>query len=332
MKNKLKKYASFLLILTLVFCFVGCGSKKSNDSNSKSYDGTVKLGFTTWIGYAPLFVAKEKGLFKKNGAEVDIQIIESAGDIKAAAIAKRIDGFANTIDTVTMAAGAGLDCVQVLALDTSDGGDGIVANSKYKSLKDLKGKQVALDTTGGPSLFYFNYLIDQEGLTMDDFDVKNMSSGDAGSAFAGGSVDAAVTWEPWLSKAKESDFGTVLRSSDEDPGVIADTLCFNKEFIKKYPDTVQAIVDSWFDALDYIKKNPEESYKIMADSQGMTVDDFKEQLNCVTYYDKDKNNEYFGNKEINEIVKQASDLWVKLKFIDKNIDADSIIDESFVTK
>lgn len=331
MKARIKRSLSFVLTVILLLCIVGCGSKKTS-SNSKSYDGTVKLGFTTWIGYAPLFVAKEKGLFKKNGVDVDLQVIESAGDIKAAAISGRINGFANTVDTVVMASGAGLDFVQVLALDTSDGGDGVVANSKYSSLKDLKGKEIALDTTGGPSLFYFNYLIDKEGLTMDDFDVKNMSSGDAGSAFVGGSVDAAVTWEPWLSKAKATDFGTVLNSSDENPGVIADTLCFDRKFIKQYPDTVQAIVNSWFDALDYIDKNPEESYEIMADSQGMTLDEFKDQLKVVTYYDKKRNEEYFGNKEINDIAQQASDLWVKLKFIDKDVDVSSIIDGSFVIK
>lgn len=349
--KKFGRLISLLCVLSLfVLSFAGCGNKETTgdssstaaatttatatDSNSASakYDDTVKLAFTTWIGYAPLFVAKEKGIFEKNGVDVDIHVIESAGDIKAAAMAGQVEGLAETADTATMAAGAGLDIVQVLALDTSNGGDGVVSKKEYNLLSDLKGKKVALNTTGGASLFYFSYLIDAIGMTMDDFDIQNMSSGDAGSAFVGGKVDAAVTWEPWLTNAKKTDFGKVLASSADAPGVIVDTLAFNREFTKKYPGTVQAVVDSWFDALEYIKSNPDDSYKIMADSQSMTVEDFKAALPSVTYYTKDMNQEYFSSGKINEICQKASDLWVKMKFIDSGVNIDSIIDKSFIIK
>ena len=40
--------------------------------------GTLKLGMTTWVGYGPLFLAKDLGYFKENGLDVDISIIEGA--------------------------------------------------------------------------------------------------------------------------------------------------------------------------------------------------------------------------------------------------------------
>lgn len=344
--KKMSKILALVFVLSLMMVsFTGCGSKEAAEESTAAgsstsaetgtaegakYDETVKLSFTTWIGYAPFFVAKEKGLYEKNGAKVDLHVIESAGDIKAAAMAGQVQGLAETADTAIMAAGAGLDFVQVLALDTSNGGDGVVSKKEYNSLSDLKGKKVALNTTGGASLFYFNYLLDKQGMTMEDFNIQNMSSGDAGSAFVGGKVDAAVTWEPWLTNAKKTDFGKVLASSTEAPGVIIDTLAFNRDFIKKYPGTVQAIVKSWFDALDYIKANPEEAYKIMADSQNLSIDDFKATLPSVTYYDKAKNQEYFKSGQFKEICQKASDLWTKMKFIDKGVQVDSYIDDSYI--
>lgn len=347
--KKLWKLIPVLCSLALILgMFAGCGNKEAAGESTAApsteasasttpgsaagamYDGTVNLSFTTWIGYAPFFVAKEKGLYEKNGADVELKVIESAGDIKAAAMAGQVQGLAETADTAIMAAGAGLNFVQVLALDTSNGGDGVVSKKEFNSLQDLKGKKVALNTTGGASLFYFNYLIDAVGMTMEDFNIQNMSSGDAGSAFVGGKVDAAVTWEPWLTNAKNTDFGKVLASSTDAPGVIIDTLAFNKDFVSKYPGTVQAIVKSWFDALDYIKANPDDAYKIMADSQGLSIEDFKATLPSVTYYDQAKNKEYFESGDFKKICQMASDLWVKMKLIDSGVEVDSYIDDSFI--
>jgi NitT/TauT family transport system substrate-binding protein len=33
----------------------------------------LRIGYLTWVGLGPLFVAKEKGLFAKEGVEVELQ-------------------------------------------------------------------------------------------------------------------------------------------------------------------------------------------------------------------------------------------------------------------
>ena len=344
-----KKFLALLLVGVLSVCsLAGCGSsgntsdstssKESADSedsgSTTTYDGTVSIAFTTWVGYAPLFIAKEKGIFEKNGVDMDLRIIESAGDIKTAVASNSIQGYAMTVDTIVMGMGAGLDTTQVLALDTSCGGDGVVCKSEYNSLSDLKGKKVALDTSGGASLFYYYYLLEEEGLTMDDFDIQNMSAGDAGSAFVGGSVDAAVTWEPWLTNAKNTDFGKVLCDSTETPGVICDTLCFNTEFIEKYPDTVQAICDSWFEALEMLNAEDthDECMDIMAASLGMTREELDSVIDTVEFYDADKNAEYVGKGELQKMSEYAAKVWYDLKLVDNEVDCSKAVDTQFVSK
>ena len=78
-----------------------------------------------------------------------------------------------------------------------------------------------------------------------------MKAGDAGSAFVAGKVDAAVTWEPWLSKAKETPFGHVLLSSDKTPGIIVDSLAFKPDFLKKRGADVKKIVAAWNEAVEF---------------------------------------------------------------------------------
>ena len=328
-----KLAAIFTALLTCAsLVLTGCGGKQSassGESDGGVYKDKIAIGCTTWIGYAPLHLAVEKGFFKDEGLDVEMRVIESAGDIKSAMKAGQIKGMAQTIDTEVMAQSSGINLTEVQPLCNSNGGDGIVAKKEYNSLADLKGKTIALNTTGGASLFWFNTLLEQQGMTMQDFDVKNMSAGDAGSAFVGGQVDAAVTWEPWLSKANETDFGKTLVTSKQSPGVIVDALCFDKDFAAKNPKTVQAIIKGWLKAVQYAKEHPDEAYPIMAESQHMTPAEFKEQLNNIQYYDEDMTKDYLVGGKMAEMAQKASDLWIKMKLMTEPVKGTDIVDASF---
>lgn len=303
-----------------------------------AYDGKVVLAHSSWIGFVPLDLAAEKGFFKDHGADVEIQYIESKSDSKSALAAGKIQGIATSLDTVIMSSAAGIDSQVVLAMDTSSGGDGLIAKDEYKSFTDLKGKTIALDTTGGASFFWFNYLLKQEGLTADDFDVQSMGSGDAGAAFVAGQVDAAMTWQPWLDKAEDTDFGGVLLNSKDYPGIIVDALCLDTQFVADYPATVQAIVDGWYDALDYMKSDPDDAYAIMDKALGN--DDVAatqtSMENEVTFYDEKGNLDYFGTPEakgeIYDISDFAAQLWVDTKMVDAKADIDHVLNGGFLKR
>ena len=49
-----------------------------------------------------------------------------------------------------------------------------------------------------------------------------------------------------------------------------------RKFINEHPEQVQAMVDSWFATLDYIKANPDEAIAIMARRAGVSIDEYKE--------------------------------------------------------
>ena len=173
-------------------------------------------------------------------------------------------------------------------------------------------------------------------MTLKDFDVQSMSAGDAGAAFVAGKVDAAITWQPWLSKASNTEFGYTLMDSKASPGVIVDTFAMRKDFLKAHPEVAQAIVDGWYEALEFIKTNEDEAIAIMAKRLGEKPEALKKEMADVKFYDEAGNKVYFGTKEqpgdFYKIVKMASDLWMEVKLIDKPVDAASVIDGSFLTK
>jgi NitT/TauT family transport system substrate-binding protein len=296
----------------------------------------IKLGMSTWLGYAPLYLAKEKGFFKKQGVDVEIVVIESPADRRAAFAADKIQGMATTVDTHVMTAAAEnpIPVKQVLALDDSHGGDGIVAKKEIKTIKDLKGKTVAAQLGAGASYFWLNYVLLQNGMKITDLKMVDMKAGDAGSAFVAGKVDAAVTWEPWLSKAKETAFGHVLLSSDRTPGIIVDSLAFKPNFLKKRGGDVKRIIAGWFEAVKFAAANPIEADAIMAKFTGQKPEEFTKEKTGVRFYGEKENKDYFGTPKkpglLYTVTQRAADIWFELKLIKAKPKAADLIDGSFL--
>ena len=296
----------------------------------------IKLGMSTWLGYAPLYLAKEKGLFQKRGIEVEVVVIESPADRRAAFAADRIQGMATTVDTHVMTAAAEnpIPLKQVLALDDSHGGDGMVAKKEIKTIKDLKGKTVAAQLGAGASYFWLNYILSQNGMKLADLKTVDMKAGDAGAAFVAGKVDAAVTWEPWLSKAKDTPFGHVLLSSDQTPGIIVDSLAFKPDFLKKRGEDVKKIVAAWNEAVQFAAEKPAEADPIMAKFTGQKPEEFTKEKTGVRFYGQKENKEYFGTPQkpglLYKVTQRAADVWSQLKFIKTKPKATDLIDGSFL--
>ncbi|GHH99033.1 ABC transporter substrate-binding protein [Neobacillus kokaensis] len=332
------KKAGFLVFLSLLLMLAGCSGQTSTDGQKKEAKGektaAISLGVATWVGYGPLWIAEEKGFFTKNGVDVTLMKMESNTDRRTALAANRIQGFASTVDTHVVSAASNVDVVQVVALDESHGGDGIVAKKEIKSLKDLKGKKVAVQTDGGASFFWFLYLLKQEGIDFKDIDAQNMTAGDAGAAFVANKVDAAVTWEPWLTKAKNTKFGSVLMTSDVSPGVITSTIAMRRDFVKENPKAVKALVKSWFEAMEFYKTNKEEALEIMGKAMGQSPAELEESLKGIRLYDEEGNKNIFGTKEqpgeLHSLTKLGAEFWKEQKLIDHEPNVDELIDYSFV--
>ncbi|TGV72973.1 taurine ABC transporter substrate-binding protein, partial [Mesorhizobium sp. M2D.F.Ca.ET.145.01.1.1] len=60
--------------------------------------GAIRLGMTTWVGYGPLFLARDLGYFKEAGVDVDLKIIEESALYMAAVAGGDLDGAASTVD------------------------------------------------------------------------------------------------------------------------------------------------------------------------------------------------------------------------------------------
>jgi NitT/TauT family transport system substrate-binding protein len=85
--------------------------------------GSLKLAHSTWVGYGPFYIARDKGFFKEEGVDVEITIMEDTPIKMGALIAGQIDLVASTADEFPIYMKPGKMLRYVLAVDNSKGGD-----------------------------------------------------------------------------------------------------------------------------------------------------------------------------------------------------------------
>ncbi len=255
----------------------------------------VTLGMSGWTGFQPLKLAELAGIFKKNGVDIEIRFIPPVP--RSAALASgAINAAATTVDQHIVWTSAGIDTVQVALIDKSNGGDGLAVRNNISSVKELKGKTVNVDGPGTVQHFMLSYILEKNGLSIQDVIRVTMGAQPAAQAFVTGQSDAAVTYEPYLSTVRaKPDAGKILVTSKEYP-VVIDVLVFKRDFIARNPKIVKATVDSFFEALDMIKKEPAKAYELMGSTVKQPGEAFAKSAAFITWTDRQTNKEYYARE------------------------------------
>src|SRR3954466_14641319 len=222
----------------------------------------VTIAISGWTGFAPLTLAKEAGIFAKNGLDVTIKKVPQASRHLAIASGD-VQCAATTVETWVAWNANGVATTQLFQLDKSFGADGMVVRSGVSSIKDIKGKTVAASAPGTAPYFTLAWFLKKNGLSVKDVSVVNMEPGAAAQAFLAGQNDAAMTYEPYLSAVREKpDAGKIIATTLDYP-MIMDTFGCTPKFIADNDAAVKALTKSYFDALDMIKNDQAKAYEIM---------------------------------------------------------------------
>lgn len=293
----------------------------------------LTIAYSTWVGDGPFYIARDKGYFEENGLDVDLKIVDDESTFASLMGSGSVQALGHVIDREVINYSKGIDETVVLAYDQSSGGDGIVASEEIESPADLKGKTVALNKSS-TSYFYFLTVLEEAGLKEEDVTIKDMDADSAGTSFVQGQVDAAVTWEPWLTNANQRDGGHLLCSSADYPNTIVDVVTMSNSFLKDNPDAASGFVKAWNEAVKwYNDGNQEEGNKIMADGLSIDLDDFESQVKGVTWYAGDDLKKFFDNSSDNNIYSvadRAIGFWTERDLIGEKFDSSDFITADYI--
>lgn len=326
----MKKFQiGILIILAAVIGFL-VWTNISKKAEQPTTGQPIRIGLVPWIGHGLYYVANEKGFFANEKVNVEIVAIDDSGVGKQLLNTGRVEALSLTPETVVVLHDAGVKVRAVAMTDTSEGADGVIVTGNIKDFADLRDKKVAFEV-GSPSHFLLSYLLDQRGLTTKDLVVIDNPAPDAGTAFLTGNVDAAVTWEPWLSKANERRGGYLLANSKATP-ILPALPIFRVEVIESRPQDIKAMLRALFSAREWILSNQGEAVKIVAKNFNITEQEVRDQLPTFRWFSYQDNLSGFttGQYSPKNLIQSAGDLWLKLGLVKSEVNADELIDSSIL--
>ncbi len=288
----------------------------------------VAIGISGWTGFAPLTLAKEAGIFEKNGVKVEIKKIPqkdrhltiASGDIQCAA---------TTVETFLIWNASGVPIKQVVQLDMSYGADGMVVRKDIATIADLKGKTIAASAPGTSPYFVLAWMLRENGLTLDDVTIANLEPAAAAQAFVAGQNDAAMTYEPYLSTVRDNPEAGKIIATTLDYPVVTDAFGCTPEFIEANPEAVQAMVDSYYEALEMIETDQAKAYEIMGADVKQSGEEFGKSAAYLRWQGPEENKAFF-NGGIQDFSAKAGELLTEIGVIKDMPKIEDVIDTRFI--
>ncbi len=255
--------ASFLnRLLPVLFAavsFVIAAPKASAD------DKVLRVGTLKLIhGITPYFYEK----FAPPGYKIEVIPFESPTDGKNAVLTGTVDTCIHGIASFLLGAAAGEPIV--LVAGATNRGMAIVADAKsdIKTVKDLRGKRVAI-WPGSTQEVVILERLKAEGMSVKDIQAIRLSFSDMPSGLARGDIDAYVGAEPGPGISLANGSGRLVEYPYSTPiGSLNMILSASEKMIKENPERLKMIIEMHKKATDYAMAHPEEMVEVAMQKLG----------------------------------------------------------------
>jgi NitT/TauT family transport system substrate-binding protein len=313
---------AFRAVAAASFAFAFAGAAFAQDT-------PVAIGISGWTGFAPLTLAKEAGIFKKNGLDVSIKKIPQK-DRHLAIASGDIQCAATTVETWIVWNANGVATKQIFQMDKSYGADGMAVRADVSKIADLKGRKVAASAPGTAPYFTLAWMLKKNGLSVKDVSVVNLEPQAAANAFVTGQdIAAAMTYEPYLSSVRANPGAGRIIATTLDYPMVMDTFGCTPKFLADNAKAAQALTDSYFEAVEMIQRDPKKSFALMGADVKQTPEQFEGSQKYLRWQDKAANRRFFAG-EHQAFSKEAADLLLEIGIIKAIPDIASIVDTRFI--
>jgi NitT/TauT family transport system substrate-binding protein len=227
-------------------CLAGCGVADAQEQ-------TVRVGIARSTSNAAELMAIKRGYFKEAGIKLEWEDIDTTANVIALLAQNQYNIVAGGISAgIFNALEKNLPITMLSDRVSTPIGHNLMLRpdlkDTVKSFKDLKGKVVASNGQGSVSTYEVGKMLEREGLTIADVDLKIFPFPQMGLAFRNKAVDAAIVIPPFVWQLEEQGlaipFGNVDALVQPQPMTIA-VIMANTDWVKANPDLVQKYMLAW---------------------------------------------------------------------------------------
>jgi len=288
----------------------------------------LRIGSNLWTGYETLYLARDLGYY--NDQPIRLVDYPSGTEEVRAYRNKEIEGAGLSIDQALVLAATQENIRIIAIIDVSNGGDVILGKPEFADIKALKGKRVGVESSA-LGAFFIARALEKNDMTAKDVQIVSLELTEHERAYKEGKVDAVVTFGPARSKLLAAG-AKLLFDSSQIPGEIVDTLVVSTEAIANSPETIQALINGRFRALDYFEKNPQDAAVRMAKRTQVTPEQILDAFKGLSQPNLLANQKLLDQSDptlINGMTKLVK-IMVENKLLPKAINPTNILDDRFI--
>ena len=224
----------------------------------------TKMTIATGVdpAFSQFYVAKEGGLFEKNGLDVTINTGPSGSAMipflvnnqVQAAYGSDLAGVINhQVDPNIVAVADGTYLVKWLS----------VIGRNVPDLESLKGKKIGIAMGTGSEIFW-RRVLEKKNLKLTDFTMVNVEAPEMLAAIERGDVDGFAVWEPWPTRTLMGVKGTKVLQTAEGIYNNVNFVYMNRGWIGQNKATAEKFMLSLMQANDLIEKDRPAAAKMVA--------------------------------------------------------------------
>ena len=270
-----------ILLLTLLLLFTSCSS---------DYDKRLKISATTWIGYIPLFYAKEKGWLKP--LNIKLLHVSSLAENMYLYEAGNSDAYTGTQYEYSILSKNMKSLKPIMMFDRSNGGDLVMGNLSVEDLQNTTSQidaYLELDSINNTVLkdFLLKYKLEGKNINYRNRDQVAIKQLQADSK-----PTLAVTYIPYNLALEKQGFMELASTKDSLNLLVVDALFTRTETYdahKKQFSELKKLVDK---SVESLKKDPKEFYTtIKPYMSDMSYDEFVNSLGDIVWINRDISDE-----------------------------------------
>jgi ABC-type nitrate/sulfonate/bicarbonate transport system substrate-binding protein len=218
--------------------------------------------------HMPAIVAKDLGLYKKAGLDVEIVSLGDGTKVYRALLAGNID-LGLTPGAPTIIGTANGASVKALTANLPKFEASLIVRGNIKTMEDLKGKRIGIQEPGG-----FSDLLSRAVLRAGKIDPKEVNfvaiASEDVPALVANQVDTAILHieQEMLAKTKVPDLHAIARMWDLQPKTLYTFLAATEKEIKEKPDVVQKVVTANIEATRVMYSDKAKVLPIMVKNTG----------------------------------------------------------------